>query len=305
VLKHIKEFFSLPYVAVPLGAIIISFSPVLVRLSSVSADTSAFYRVFFGGITLMLFSFFLKEKIVAPVKMWGFVLLTGVFFAIDLQCWHRSIGYVGPGLATILGNLQVFVTAAFGALLFREVISKRLIAALPIAIVGLFLLIGIDSMEISSHMLYGLLFGILTAVSYSCYIVSLRHTQSTDVKLPLFGNMGIISLLTALSVAIAMQFTHGSFVIPTEQDWGYLIVYGIFCQGIGWAFISKGLPQLPTTIAGLLMLLQPALAFVWDVLFFRRPTGVYGTVGVVLVLFAIGLGIYGQQTAQKSAARVE
>jgi hypothetical protein len=34
---------------------------------------------------------------------------------------------------------------------------------------------------------------------------------------------------------------------------------------------------------------------VWDVLFFNRPTGAYGLLGVALVLFAIGMGIYGQQ----------
>lgn len=297
--ERLLKFFATPYIAVPFGALIISFSPVLVRLSSVSPDSSAFYRVLFGGITLMIFAFIKREKIQAPLKIWGLVALTGVFFAIDLQCWHRAIGYVGPGLATILGNLQVFCTAAFGALLFNEIISKRLIVALPLAVIGLFLLIGLDINQLSTEIIYGLIFGILTAISYSCYIICLRQSQSTDTKLPLFANMGIISLLTALCVGIAMTATGVSFVIPTPHDWGYLLVYGVFCQGVGWAFISKGLPNLPAAIAGLLMLLQPALAFVWDVLFFKRPTGAYGLVGVALVLFAIGLGIYGQQAVAK------
>ncbi|MCT4535375.1 DMT family transporter [Halodesulfovibrio sp.] len=293
--QQVKAFFSTPYIAVPIGALIISFSPVLVRLTSVSPDNSAFYRVLFGGITLMLLSAASRERISVPLKIWGLVTLTAVFFAIDLQCWHRAIVYVGPGLATILGNLQVFVTAAFGALLFKEIISKRLIAALPLAVFGLFLLIGLDLNEVSSDILWGLFFGILTAVSYSCYIITLRQSQSTPKKLPLFANMGIISLLTAACIGVAMQAKGGSFVIPTVHDWGYLVAYGVFCQGIGWAFISKGLPELPAAIAGLLMLLQPALAFVWDVLFFNRPTGAYGLLGVALVLFAIGMGIYGQQ----------
>lgn len=300
-LQQLKTFFSSPYIAVPIGALIISFSPVLVRLSSVSPDSSAFYRVFFGGITLMIFSALRRERFSAPLKIWGLMVLTGLFFAVDLQCWHRAIGYVGPGLATILGNLQVFATAAFGALLFKEIISKRLIAALPLAVIGLFLLIGLDLNEVSSEILWGLLFGILTAISYSCYIICLRQSQSTEKKLPLFANMGIISLVTALSVGIAMKASGDSFVIPTSSDWVYLITYGVFCQGIGWAFISKGLPSLPAAIAGLLMLLQPALAFVWDVVLFERPTGAYGLVGVALVLFAIGMGIYGQQAVAKTA----
>ncbi|OBQ46584.1 hypothetical protein SP90_11780 [Halodesulfovibrio spirochaetisodalis] len=297
-----KSFFASPYIAVPIGALIISFSPVLVRLTTVSPDSSAFYRVLFGGITLMIISIARREKISVPLKIWGLVALTGVFFAIDLQCWHRSIGYVGPGLATILGNLQVFATAAFGAILFKEIISKRLIVALPLAVIGLFLLIGLDINQMYSHILWGLFFGILTALSYSCYLICLRQSQSTEKKLPLFANMGIISLLTALSVGISMYSTGDSFAITTPHDWLYLIMYGVFCQGIGWAFISKGLPNLPAAIAGLLMLLQPALAFVWDVVLFNRPTGTYGLFGVALVLFAIGMGIYGQQAVTKETA---
>lgn len=247
----------------------------------------------------MIFSTIRRERFSVPLKIWGLVVLTGLFFAVDLQCWHRSIGYVGPGLATILGNLQVFATAAFGALLFKEIISKRLIVALPLAVIGLFLLIGLDLNEVSSEILWGLLFGILTAICYSCYIICLRQSQSTEKKLPLFANMGIISLITALSVGIVMKTSGDSFVIPTANDWLYLVTYGVFCQGIGWAFISKGLPNLPAAIAGLLMLLQPALAFVWDVVLFERPTGTYGLVGVALVLFAIGMGIYGQQAVAK------
>ena len=293
--QHLCSFFMRPYIAVALGAFIISFSPVFVRLTSVSPDSSAFYRVFFGGLVLMGISVARKERIKTEPRMWMFVALAGAFFAIDLQCWHRSVGYVGPGLATILGNLQVFCTAAFGAILFHEVISKRLIVALPIAVVGLFLLIGLDIAHLSQDVLYGLLFGLFTAVSYSCYIMSLRQSQSAGPRLPLFANMGIISLLTAAIVAGFMVSAGDTFTIPTVQDWCYLLFYGVVCQGIGWAFISKGLPHIPAAIAGLIMLLQPALAFVWDVLLFNRLTGAYGLVGVGLVLFAIGLGIYGQQ----------
>ena len=46
--------------------------------------------------------------------------LSGAVFSIDLFCWHLSIDYVGPGLATILGNCQVFILALAGRLLYKE-----------------------------------------------------------------------------------------------------------------------------------------------------------------------------------------
>ena len=71
--------------------------------------------------------------------------------------------------------------------------------------------------------------------------------------------------------------------------------YGVFCQGFGWYMIAKGLPKLPASQAGLIILTQPALSFVWDVLFLGRPTSMLGYCGAVLVLAAICLGMLGGQ----------
>ena len=49
---------------------------------------------------------------------------------------------------------------------------------------------------------------------------------------------------------------------------------------------------IPATVAGLVLLLQPALALIWDVLFFDRPTGITETVGILLILSAIYIGAY-------------
>jgi drug/metabolite transporter (DMT)-like permease len=45
------------------------------------------------------------------------------------------------------------------------------------------------------------------------------------------------------------------------------------------------------SVAGLLLLLQPSLAFVWDVLIFQRPTSATQWLGVAIVLSAIYLGM--------------
>jgi hypothetical protein len=44
------------------------------------------------------------------------VCACGLFFALDLFCWHASILHIGPGLATIIDNFQVFVLTTVGIL---------------------------------------------------------------------------------------------------------------------------------------------------------------------------------------------
>ena len=39
-------------------------------------------------------------------------LIAGIFFAGDLTFWHHAIEFVGAGLATVLGNLQVLIVGA-------------------------------------------------------------------------------------------------------------------------------------------------------------------------------------------------
>jgi drug/metabolite transporter (DMT)-like permease len=62
---------------------------------------------------------------------------------------------------------------------------------------------------------------------------------------------------------------------------------------VGWLLISHGLPHLRISLSGLILLLQPALSFLWDVIFFSRPTSGLNWVGVAIVLGAIYLGTLG------------
>jgi drug/metabolite transporter (DMT)-like permease len=54
--------------------------------------------------------------------------------------------------------------------------------------------------------------------------------------------------------------------------------------------IASSLPQVSTTEAGLALLLQPSLSFVWDVLFFARAVSTTELAGAVITLIAIYLG---------------
>jgi drug/metabolite transporter (DMT)-like permease len=67
---------------------------------------------------------------------------------------------------------------------------------------------------------------------------------------------------------------------------------GVLSTTIGWSMISSAVRHVPATVAGLFLLLQPALAFVWDILLFDRPTDWPEIFGILLILSAIYLGSY-------------
>ncbi|MFB3063956.1 MAG: EamA family transporter, partial [Gammaproteobacteria bacterium] len=54
---------------------------------------------------------------------------------------------------------------------------------------------------------------------------------------------------------------------------------------------AHSLAQVPASRVGLILLLQPLLAFVWDVLFFARSITPTELTGAVLTLLGIYLGM--------------
>ncbi|MGH8223695.1 MAG: EamA family transporter, partial [Woeseiaceae bacterium] len=126
------------------GAVLISFSPVFVKLTSVAPTTSGFYRMLFGGLALAAYLIATRRRLSLSAGMWSALAVAALCFALDLWFWHRSILYIGPGLATLLANFQVFFMMAAGALLFGQKPGARQLLAVPLALAGLAMVVGLD-----------------------------------------------------------------------------------------------------------------------------------------------------------------
>lgn len=100
----------------------------------------------------------------------------------------------------------------------------------------------------------------------------------------------MVSLITTLFLAGELVRTGEGFQIPNLQSLWALLALGLGSQVTGWLLITNALPSVRTSLSGLVLLLQPAGAFVWDVILFQRPTTMINWLGVLLALAAIYLG---------------
>jgi drug/metabolite transporter (DMT)-like permease len=78
--------------------------------------------------------------------------------------------------------------------------------------------------------------------------------------------------------------------VPDAADIKWLLCYGVLSHSFGALLLASSLPHVSTTEAGLALLLQPTLSFVWDVLFFGRPMQPVEIAGAAIALVAIYLG---------------
>lgn len=271
-----------------LGALAISFSAVFMKMVSVGPTAAGFYRMFLGGLILALLLAWKQER----PRVSGGMLWIGVAalaFALDLIFWHRSIIAIGTGLATLLANFQVFLVAAASVWFLGEHGGWRLALAVPLALVGLALIVGVDVAALGRQRGVGIALGLATAVCYASYLLALRAGRAAHAGSPT-ALVTLISLGSAAILAVAVPLSGESFAIPTVRDAALLLGYGVVGQVMGWVLISRAVDQVPASLLSLVLLLQPVFAYVWDVAFFSRGFTATELTGAALALAAIQLG---------------
>lgn len=282
------------------GAALISTTSIFVKWAQVAPSVSAFYRMAFGGGMLWLLLLLQRRWTYGswrsgvrggPSAMgWRevrWMLFPTIAFAVDLLLWHRSIRDVGPGLATLLGNFQVFVMALAGLWFYREKLGWRFAGGLALAFAGLWLLVGRNWQAVDEQYRLGVWFGILTGVAYAAYLLSFRHAQKEKLSRSPAELLCLNSLLCAGVLALVVLAEGNRFAIPNLGSAAALLGLALFGQVLGWLLIARAMPQLPASLVGLLLLLQPGLSFVLDVLLFGRPTVALDWVGLAISLAGI------------------
>ena len=276
-----------PRLTALLGALSISFSGILYRLSEVSPETGTFFRALYG-LPILLVAAYAERRVRGPMsrKGIGLAAFAGVLFAADLLTWHYAIEAVGAGLATVLGNLQVVVVGFLAWVLFGERPSARTLLALPVILVGIVLIAGVlGGDNYGADPTLGVLLGVLTALSYGAYLIVIRHVGRRRAAEPV-----AISTTSTAVVALAVGVALGTIdLAPSWPAHGWLILLGISAQSAGYLFISLSLPRLPAVVTSIILLAQPVLAVILAMLLIRETPSVPQLLGVALVIAGIAL----------------
>ena len=274
-----------------LGCACISFAPVFIKLAGLPPDSAGFYRMLFASVSLFLVLRLRKVKLRMAKRPKLLLLGSGLFLAVDFMCWHRSIELVGPGLSTLLANFQVFFTALISWLFLKQKISRLFIISIIMALCGLQLITGADWSLVEKNYLLGIFFGLLAGLFYSGYILLVKESMD-DRSVTGVSAMLMVALSSVMLLGVVAPLNGQSFAIPSSGSLFAIAGAGIISTTIGWSLISSAIKHIPATIAGLVLLLQPTLALVWDVVIFGKPTGLLEIFGILLILVAIYIGSY-------------
>ena len=265
----------------------IAFSGIFYLWADVSPSTGTVYRAVFGLPLLVLVALAERRRYgPLPARALKFAAVAGILFAGDLLSWHHAIEYVGAGLATVLGNLQVIIVGVVAWAVFGERPSRNTILAVPIVLAGVVLISGvIGSGAYGSDPTLGVLISLITALCYSGYLLLIR-IGGRDVRRPA-GPVAIATLVTAITATGAGTVMGDLDLTPGPESLFWLAVLGVTSQSIGYLCISISLPRLPAIITSIILLTQPvATVGLSMVLLGERPSPAQ-LLGVALVIGGI------------------
>jgi drug/metabolite transporter (DMT)-like permease len=291
-----------PVLAGALGALVIAFSGILVRLAEVTPATAAFFRCAYALPVLGLLAWIERRRYgPRPHRERLLTLGAGVLFAADLVCWHYSIEAVGAGLATVLGNIQVVLVGLLAWAALGERPENRTLAAIPVVFLGVVLISGVvGAGAYGEDPLLGVVYGVLTAISYAVFILILRH-GNTDLRRPA-GPLFDATLSAAVFSALAGVAIGDIDWVPDLEAQTWLVLLALSSQVLGWLLISVSLPRLPAVLTSILLMLQPvSTVFLGAVLLSEAPSAVQLS-GVAIVLAGVAFATLQPRRRELEAA---
>ena len=279
-----------------LGAVLIGFAAIIVRLVEVGPTAAAFWRLAVAVPVLWLARAAQPKQDAPPDRAAiGLMLIAGVAFALDLALWHRAIHLTSVANATLMSNLSpVFIalTLHFG---FGDRHPPRFWLGLIVALAGAAWLVA-DSFTISHETAIGDLMAIGTAAFYAVYQLLVSRSRRRYTALDVMFWASLAGVLTLLPMSIAF----GERIAPTGlRDVLLLVALGVVVHVGGQGLIAWAQAHVTASFASVTLLVQPVAAAVFAWALLNERFGVHQALGGALIL----AGIVTCRLAMLAAAR--
>jgi drug/metabolite transporter (DMT)-like permease len=278
---------SLSLAALILGGIAIGFSPIFVRLAHTGPITAAFWRVALAAPVLWLWALASSSGPSANplqrARALG-LLIVGLSFVGDLSFWHWSIKLTSVANATLLANLSAVVVTLAAWLLYRQRPRLTFSVGLVLALAGTALLMW-RSFGVGVGRPLGDLFGVVTALCYSVYLLTIKRLRDAGCGTATIACWG--TTITALGLLPIALISGESMIPPDARAWAVLFALALVSHAGGQTLIAYALAQLPAAFSSVALLIEPLVAAIIAWPLFGERLGPIEVTGGALILAGI------------------
>jgi drug/metabolite transporter (DMT)-like permease len=271
-----------------LGALGIAFAPIFVRMSQVGPSATAFWRLALALPVLFIWMQVESRRQAAsrrPSSRSDYLRMVaaGLFFAGDLAIWHWSIRFTSVANATLLANFAPIFVALGSWLFFRQKVSLTFVLGMGVALAGTVFMVG-QSFRLSAQHLWGDALGLVTAMFYAGYLLSVKQLRSEFSTATIMTWSGTVSCLVLLPVTLLS----GEGLLPSSTaGWWVLLGLALLSHFGGQSLIAFALAKLPAAFSSVGLLVQPMAAAVFAWLILSESLNPWQALGGALALAGI------------------
>lgn len=275
-----------PYLAVLLGCILYGMTGLfLASIHNLPITSVIFFRLLFGLLFIFIF-LLITNRLgeLKPGKRKFRLFLQGIFVMVNMFFYFLCVKETCFSIAILLEYTAPIYVMLASPFVLKEKVGKESIAALFLAIAGVYLVIrpesGFGALEFSGSRLIGIASGLFAGMLLAVIIMNVRvlKRDHSEFAIAFWGTA--ISCLLMLPFAFDTPF---SLIAPNLLT---LIVFGIVSVGIGGVLTTIGFANLQSQTGSLFALIEPVAGVFFDLAFLGVALSAGTLAGCILVLTA-------------------
>jgi drug/metabolite transporter (DMT)-like permease len=275
--------FVLAFICLALSAVAMGAGPIFVRLADVGPYASAFWRCLLALPFLWIWARLEGRQTVRPTRLDRSAVVAGLVFAADLSFWHLAIVNTTVANATFLSTTMPIWVALAAWLFAIETIQVRTLAGIALCLIGGVALIG-QSYGYAPERLVGDMFGVVTAVFFGSYVLSVRWGRQHHAA----GRLLFLSTMVTVPCLFVIAWLMEPRLLPHSAGGvGALLALALIAHIGGQGLASIALGTLPATFSSLVIFIEAIAAALLGWLVFGEALGLLQTLGGVLILAGI------------------
>ena len=260
----------------------------LIKVALQDSSPYAFLSLRFFIATLILAIVFRKEVTSTSRDTLKAGFLIGAFIFIGYLTQTVGLKYTTASKSGFITGLYVVFTPILAYPILKATLSRKLILAVLMASMGLFLLSGIDPRDLSMN--YGDFLTLVCAIAYAFSVVLIgkyvkEHSSSVLATIQVFTTC----VLCTLSWAVIEPFQ-----LPTSAiAWGAVFFTAVFATSL--AFLGQNYAQKYTTAtkAAIIFTAEPVFALIFSSVTLGETLSQEGVLGAALIVVGMFLSGFG------------
>ncbi len=276
------------------SAVSFGMMPIFARYAyaaGVGVGELLFLRFLFASLIMAIF-LGLTGKFIRPKgrKILILLALGGIAYFLQATLYFTSLTYVPVSLvALILYSYPAFVTAASISLRWER-LSRRILASLILALVGVVFVANAGA----SFKTIGILMAVGAAITYSIYILA----GSRALK-GMSGEAAILYVMVGATISFALSdLITGNLQFAWQPEaWTWIVLITIVCTCIAATTFFQGLRLVGPARGSILSVLEPLTAIIVASILFGELLNLQQWIGGLLIVGAVLVTASGKAVA--------